>query len=181
MDLQNNHRILGLPAGVLYGQQDRTEELNQRMSSRNFADAPLEPNYDPRPVSTKYSLFPIADRRPVQVEPPPTYATYNMAMQFNPGSDRAPSSGYRNNVDVETILRNQTFALQHGATQSVYIPSSKSDLYNNTIVSTPGVPQPHPELFTQPQFSHSVHPNVAGQEIGNNRFFNHTRTQLRGL
>lgn len=177
----NNHRIFGLPAGVFYGQQDRTDELNQRMSARNMSDAPLEPNYDPRPVSTKYALFPMADRRPTHAEPTAPQVAYHPASNFNPGTSRAPSSGYRSNVDLETVLRNQTFALQHGASQSVYIPSSRSDLYNNTVELKPGAPQPHPDLFAQPQFSRALHPNVASREIGMDAFFNHTRTQLRGL
>lgn len=181
MDLHNNNRIFGLPAGVLYGQHDRTDELNERMSARNMSDAPLEPNYDPRPASTKYALFPMADRRPIYAESNTPMDTYNPAFNFNPGTSRAPSSGYRSNIDTETVLRNQTFALQHGAAQSVYVPSSRSDLYNNTVEQKPGAPQPHPDLFAQPQFSHALHPNVASREIGRDQFFNHTRTQLRGL
>jgi hypothetical protein len=154
------------------------------MSIRNLPDAQLEPNYDPRPVSTKYALFPMADRRPTHPEPAMPATQYNPELNFNPGTSRAPSSGYRSSIDTETVLRNQTFALQHGASQSVYIPSSKSDLYNNTVVQNPGAPyiqQPHPDLFAQPQFSRELHPNVASREIGMDAFFNHTRNQLRGL
>ena len=40
----------------------------------------------------------------------------------------APFSGFVENVDVESVLRNQIFALQKND-QAVYVPSSKSDLY----------------------------------------------------
>ena len=93
-------------------------------------------------------------------------------------NDTAPTSGFTRSVDVETTLRNQTFALQHGASQSVYVPSSASELYNVSVVSSPSV-QPHPDLFARQQFSNQVHPNLVDTSIGNNRFFNHTRTQLR--
>jgi hypothetical protein len=41
--------------------------------------------------------------------------------------------------------------------------------------------QPHPKLFVQPQFSNELHENVQNNQIGKDRFFNHTRTQLRNL
>jgi hypothetical protein len=81
-------------------------------------------------------------------------------------------------IDKETILRNQVFALQHGADQAIYVPSSNSDLYKTTIVSTPGEPQPFPSLFSKSQFAVTENP-VEGTNIGKNVFFNHTRTQLR--
>jgi hypothetical protein len=44
--------------GLYTCQQERTDELNERMFSRIHSDNSLRPNYDPRPVSTKYSVFP---------------------------------------------------------------------------------------------------------------------------
>ena len=64
---QHNQKIEGLIpsgyAGVLIGQNERVEELNRRIVDRVSTDAPLQPNFDPRPVSTKYALFPVIDRR----------------------------------------------------------------------------------------------------------------------
>ena len=45
MELYNtNDKIHGVPNGVLYGQHERVDELNNRISSRNYADSPLEPH-----------------------------------------------------------------------------------------------------------------------------------------
>jgi hypothetical protein len=111
----------------------------------------------------------------VQIKP---HLNHMVESNFNPGNARAPPSGYVVNVDNESILRNQTFALNHGADQSVYIPSSNSDLYKTTVVSRPSH-QPHPQLFQRPQFSSHIHPNLIDNSIGQDRFYNHTRTQLR--
>ena len=59
MNLQDNQNIIGLPTGVLYGQHERTDELNKRISHRNIPDIPLEPHYAPRSVQTKHTIFPI--------------------------------------------------------------------------------------------------------------------------
>jgi hypothetical protein len=112
-----------------------------------------------------------------------SYPVYSVESNFNPSNTRGPSSGFFNNIHTESLLKNQGIALQHGAEQGVYVPSSKSDLYNNntTVVSSPSV-QPYPNLFYQPVFSNHPHPNLENNNvIGNNHFYNHTRTQLRNL
>lgn len=177
MELYSNEKINGLPEYLYYGQNERVNELNDRIQSRQFADSPLQPNFDPRPVPTKYAHFPIINRRKPMNEPAIPYLDYNI-INFNPGTERAPPSGFFNNVDTETILRNQTFAMQNGADQSVYVPSSNSDMYKVEIVSRPSQ-QPHPDLFIKQQFTGEQHPNLAGANIGQDRLFNHTRTQLR--
>jgi hypothetical protein len=178
MNLQDNQNIHGVINGVHIGQHERVDELNQRIASRYFSDAPLEPNFAPRPVQTKQTIFPMVKNARSMKEKKVSYPDYNVQNNFNPGTDNGPPSGIINNIDVETILRNQTHALQHGASQSVYVPSSASELYNVSVVSAPSI-QPHPDLFTIPQFSNDVHPNNRGNSIGVDRFFNHTRTQLR--
>lgn len=178
MNLQESQNIHGIPSGVAYGQHERVDEINNRLSSRNVPDSPLEPHYDLRPVQTKRTLFPIVKNARSMTEPKLPYPEHNTMLNFNPGNDTAPTSGFNRNVDVETVLRNQTFALQHGANQSVYVPSSASDLYNVSVVAKPSV-QPHPDLFSMPQFNTAPHPNLVDTAIGIDRFFNHTRTQLR--
>ena len=174
--INNSNKIYGLHEGVSYGQHERVDELNTRIKSRQFPDSPLEPNFDPRAIPTKYSLFPIINRRAPLHEPVIPYITYNSAINFNPGNSRAPTSGH--SIDVETVLRNQTFGLQRRADQHVYIPSSTSELYNVQVVSRPGE-QTHPLLFDRQIFSPTIHPNNMNVDIGKDRFFNHTRTQLR--
>jgi hypothetical protein len=177
-----DNKLYGVVEGVSYGQHERVDELNSRMSSRHFPDSPLQPNFDPRPISTKYSKFPMINRRKEVKEPVIPYLDYNQSANFNPGSHRAPPNGFLNNIDTETILRNQAFALQRGdgAGQGVYVPSSQSDLYQ---VRVPGgsqnEQQPHPDLFQQPTFQAEQHSNLQGNKIGRDQFFNHTRVQLR--
>lgn len=179
MDYQSmNHSPNNVVQGVYYGQNERVDELNQRVVSRQFADQALAPNYDPRPVSTKYALFPcLAGSRPIN-ESAIAYPSYQMSDNFNPGSDKAPWSGFSSNIDVETVLRNQTVALQH-SNQKEYIPDSNSDLFHTTIVSRP-TEQPYPLLFSKPTYSTTA-TSVTSQPIGKNTFYNHTRTQLRSL
>ena len=59
MNLQDNQNIHGVINGVDIGQHERVDELNQRIASRYFSDAPLEPNFAPRPVQTKQTIFPM--------------------------------------------------------------------------------------------------------------------------
>ena len=175
---ESNNKIYGLTEGVFYGQNERVDELNSRYQSRQFPDSPLEPNFSPRSVSTKYSLFPMLNGRKPASEPILNYPTHYTGVNFNPGSDKAPSSGFFSNIDTETVLRNQTRAYQHGADQGIYVPSSNSDLYKVSVVARPSE-QPNPLLFRNFQFNQTDHPNNVNVNIGQDRFFNHTRTQLR--
>ena len=166
MTTYESNKIYGVPEGVYYGQFQRTDELNARIGSRHFPDTPLAPNINFRPVPTKYVHFPTVDK-------------------FNPGTDMGPVLGYINNIDKEMQLRNQFFALQRSGDKGTYIPSRNSDLYNPTITGnreqyemTGGT---HTLLFTPPEINTSIHPNVAHSTIGKDRFFNHTRTQLRNI
>jgi hypothetical protein len=177
MDLQTKNKIIGLPNNIIYNKYEPIDELNARINSRQFPSSPLEPNFSPRPVPTQCTTtFPILDHHNNGKEPIIPYPKYNSDAIFNPGNCRAPCSGFK--IDLETELRNQNTLLNHGASQSIYVPSSSSDLYNVNIISRPSV-QPHPELFTIPQFERNIHPNLSNTNIGNQQFFNHTRTQLR--
>jgi hypothetical protein len=205
-------QLIGLPQYLYQGQNARVEELNERILDRihpnliphqtNSLETPqspcLEPNFSPRGVPTKYSRFPIIERRTtpiVKIQPLPNY---QVETQFNPGY-RGPVSGFC--VDKETILRNIPFALQADIAQSTFIPSTQSDLYKNYIVSRPKAQsadgkaqsadgraqsdlgeQPYPRLFEEYKFDQRIHPNVANYpEIGGDLFFNATRSQLRGV
>ena len=178
MEYSNNQEILGVPKYALYGQEDRVEELNKRIGSRNNIEKKLEPNFDLRPTSTKYDHFPVLDKQPTPKKQ--DYETYKLSNQFYNGNARAPPSGYFSNIDLESNLRNQHFALQKGASRSVYVPTSESDMYK---VKVPYIPseQPHPTLFTQQKFSAELHENLQNNKIGVDTFHNHTRTQLRNM
>ena len=100
------------------------DESNTRLNSRQFSDSPLEPNFDIRPVPTKYALFPVVNRRKPVTEERLPYVDYNQGVNFTPAVSRGSVSGYMNGIDTETVLRNQTFAKQRGLGQDMYVPSS---------------------------------------------------------
>ena len=103
-----------------------------------------------------------------------TYGTYSTKSVFNPGNAQAPWSGFSNNINTESTLRNQFFALQN-CEQSEYVPSSNSDLYQTKIDYKP-VQQNHPLLFEKSDLA-PFNPNT--DNIGNSLFNNHTRNQLK--
>uniref|UniRef100_A0A6C0I4Y4 Uncharacterized protein n=1 Tax=viral metagenome TaxID=1070528 RepID=A0A6C0I4Y4_9ZZZZ len=181
MNIHQSNYLPGLVDGVLYGQNERVDEINARQQARQFSDSPLEPNFSPRPVPTKFSLFPVVNPRAPATQPILPYPIFDPEANFNPGT-KAPSSGYYQNIDIETMLRFQTVALQRGAGQGVYIPSSTSELYNQTVPQqgqNRTDAQPNPHLFERYTLDQTPNQNVVGSSIGSDMFFNHTRTQLR--
>jgi len=168
----------GVVQGCLFGQQDRVDALNERINDRVFPDVGLRPNYDPRPASTKYCRFPSYTRQTINQGQGPNILDNYTTPSFYAASNNAP---FLRNIDLETNLRNQTTALQHGAPQGVYVPSSNSDLYQVITPSSSIVgEQPFPGLFNQTKTQNTSTPSILKYpSIGNSGFFNHTRTQLR--
>lgn len=156
-----------------------TNEINTRMYDRNLPSQPLQQYLDVRPVMTKYSYLPIVDPRKEVTTRLTQYPNYNIQNTFNPGNAQSPWSGFASNVNVESELKNQIFALQK-CNQSVYVPSSKSDLYQFTFQTNNPVQQPHELLFHEAEFK-EFNPNVYSEDVGYNMFNNSTRTQLRDL
>lgn len=183
-----NNKIQGLipeTPGILYGQNERVDELNDRILGRFYPDMPLQANMDIRPVSTKYSHFPVIDRVPIAKVPLVKEEYYSMATNFTPANTRGPVDGYLSNVNVESSLRNQYFAIQRGAPQGEYIPSSQSDLYKVQMAEpSHRESQPYPILFDEykPDERQNQNKNrkMVDSNIGVDRFFNNTRVQLRG-
>jgi hypothetical protein len=175
-----NQPIYGLQKGIIYGQNARVDDINDRIFSRFTPNQPLEPNYDPRPVSTKYALFPIMDRRTSSTVSIPQMANYQVEAGFAPFGSQAPVSGFLANVDVESKLRSQVQVLTKYGVEDEYIPASNSDLYRTAVPNgSDNSPQPFMGLFERPVFDQT--PEFVGNGIGTNPFFNHTRTQLRVL
>ena len=125
-------------------------KMNESLYVRNIPSSALQPYLDVRPVSTKYSIMPVVDPRRRLNVPMNVEATYNIANTFNPGTRQAPWSGYASQVNVESELKNQIFALQH-CDRREYVPSSTSDLYQVNIDMTSQT-QPHPLLFAKQTF-----------------------------
>jgi hypothetical protein len=155
----------------------RTEELNNRMAQRNIPSGALQPQFDIRPVSTKYATMPMADQRAFATVPIQKQPIYSIANTFNPGSAQAPWGGFAENINDESRLRNQFFALQRGAGQACYIPAKSSDMYVANVPRTAEqVIQPFPDLFNKPQFDPF---NPCLQNTGDNFFENCTRQQTK--
>jgi len=174
--------MYGVVHGVFYGQNEWVEDLNTRISKRNYADHALPPNFSPMPVQTRFVKFPALDiyRKPiVQIE-----GNYDYGLETNftpPLMSVGPVSGFLNRVNTESNLRNQYFALQKGAGQGVYIPDKNSDLYRVYLPYTEGE-QTHPLLFENMPLDQTVHPNVVSEpNVGADLFNNNTRTQLKEL
>jgi len=181
MSLIENKPLYGVQYGLSIGQNDRVDELNDRILERSFPNMPLQPNFDPRPVSTKYSIFPIIDMRTSPNVRKMPYLDYHVEVGFNPGNSRGPVSGYINNVDTETDLRNQNNKLYKGDLGTKYIPSIHSDLYNVRIESenNGNLEEQHPYLFKPNVIEQSSPKFILENKIGKDIFYNHTRTQLR--
>jgi hypothetical protein len=150
-----------------------TNSINSLIYKRNIPSSDLQPNINCRPVSTKYSFYPIVDQRRKIKYPLKSYPAYEPSLVFNPSDDLAPSSGYRKNVDLESELRNQIYALQKGD-RAVYVPSSKSDLYQPKLI-----PQTNNRrVFHQEKF---VPFNPDFLNINQSVFNNSSRTQLKNV
>lgn len=192
----DTNKMYGVVDGVILCNMERTQELSDRMFSRNVPSQVLQSQFSMRPVSTKYATMPIMDQRPQCKEPIQQLPVYNTKTQFNPGNAQSPWSGFATNVNVESELRNQVFALQRSQ-QSVYVPSSHSDLYNETVQAKNDFDEPsdptkqidsgdptqimsddHKLLFKEPQFN-LFNPNSCN--LGSDIFQNHTRQQRMDL
>jgi len=149
------------------------DENNEEIAKRNIPSSPLQPYFSIQPVSTRYQLFPSSDRREKWID---SYPTHNVNDIFNPGTNMAPWSGYAKNVNVEMRLQNRYFALQR-ADQSVYVPSSKSELYKYEVRSDTAS-HPHEGLFDNGRVDKFRSPPKTGSEYF---FGNSTRQQLRAL
>lgn len=157
----------------------KQQTVYQRSYERNIPSQPLQPYLDARPVQTKYSIMPIVDPRAQINTPLIQQSTYTPETTFNPGNDFGPWSGYASNVNHESELRNQIYALQ-SCSQASYIPSSKSSLYESKWQNSNKPLQPFPELFKTEQFS-PVNPNCHPETIGFALFNNATRQQIKDI
>ena len=166
--------MYGVVNGIYQCNNDRVDELNNRIADRNIPSQKLQAQFDVRPVSTKYAMMPIYDRRAIPTVPIERMPTYNIETTFNPGNDQGPWSGYASNIDDSSRLRNQFFALQK-CDQSYYVPPTTSDLYHVEVVGQQ-VQQPFPDLFYKQDFA-PFNPNTCN--VGGNFFNNCIRQQTK--
>jgi hypothetical protein len=154
------------------------EQTNGRIYDRNIPSQVLQPYIDVRPVMTKYSYFPIVDPRKEIKVPLVQLPTYNVHNVFNPGNTQSPWSGFASNINKESELRNQIYAIQK-CSQAVYVPSSNSDLYNYKF-QTINRHNPHELLFQNESFG-AFNPNPDQNIVGSGLFNNSTRVQVREM
>jgi len=168
----------GVVRGVYYCQQNRTQELSDRMYARNTTGAPVKMQYSVRPVPTKYVQMPILDCHTPATVPCKNRPIYNTRTMFTPSSS-LPFNGFQANVDVETRLRDTIFPLQ-ACPQAYYIPGTNSDMFDDSYLT--GVDRPvrmtNEGLFKKEVFN-NFNPNTCN--TGYRLFNNHTRIQIRDL
>ena len=179
MDLTNNTNVTGAVQGLWQGQQGRLDDLDSRLFDRQFPDRPLQPNFDFRPVATKYAYLPIIDRRAKPSVPIVNQGFYDTTTNFSPATSNGPVATYLANIDLETVLQNRHVSLQHGADQGVYVPDSSSDLYGFSAVGRQEDMGERAMIFNKQGLDTRV--SDVARQIGQDRFHNNTRTQLRGL
>lgn len=153
------------------------DENSFRIFTRNMPTLNLDPYLSFSPMSTKYNKNEnyLTKRQTDLNENLLEYKTsYIPNMIFDP--DIVPWKGYRENVNKESVLRNQVYALQK-CNQSEYVPSNNSDLYDYSL-HVKQINMSHPLLFNEEEFS-EVNPNDKTKMVGNEIFNNHTRNQLR--
>lgn len=171
------NRLFGVVNGMYQCNLERANQLNERIYERNVPSSTLQPQFGIRPVATKYEMLPIFDRRMPASIPIKQEVPYNIEATFNPGTAQAPWSGFAENVNNESRLRNQFFALQTNG-QAAYVPSSTSDMYQVNVNSTIKVNQPFPSLFKDPALAPF---NPDENNIAINVFDNCTRQQVKNI
>jgi hypothetical protein len=158
---------------------DRNTQINTLIYDRNIPTQIIQPYISVRPVMTKYSILPIVDPRKPNNVMLNQLPTYNLEKVFNPGNKMSPWSGYSSNINVESELKGQIFALQ-SCDQSVYVPKSNSDLYNYAFkpsnVSLKG--QSHSLLFKEEKYDRF---NPIPDNMHLSLFNNSTRNQIQDL
>lgn len=153
----------------------RTQQLNDKIYSRNIPSTEMMPNVSTRGVSTKYSTLPIIDRHRFPKEEFKKFESYQVSNVFNPGNDGAPWNGFASNVNLESILRNQFFALQK-SDRAYYVPDSSSELFNAPEISSK-VDTDLLVFKNEPVINFDPNPLNLGKET----FNNFTRYQLKNL
>ena len=151
----------------------QNNETNDRIYTRNIPTQELQPYLNTTPASTtRCSVFPILDQRQPMVH---SYPTYNVSSTFNPGNRMAPWSGFSSKIGDESMLRNQIHPLEKSNSNTVYVPSSTSDLYVPIINGNETPQQMFPFLSETYLPPSSVAPKPTDPLI----FGNHTRYQLK--
>lgn len=156
---------------------DYDNELNQKINKRLFPSNGLQPNFDPRPLSTKYSLpnYPLENNYVDENSSPLVkYDRYNNRKVFYPGNAKAPVDFFLDNIDTDSILRNQHKKLtKHDGPN--YMPSIRSDLFVESKYEN-----------NKEKLFYKLPYKVRGTNnkkcnLAPKTFFNHTRNNVKNL
>ena len=153
--------------------------MNNSIANRNFPSNNLGMNFSFRPVNTKYTLMPTYNHPIESTVPINSNVLYDVSNTFFPGTRKPHFRGFATNVDKESTLRNQFFALQK-ADQVAYLPNTNSDLYENTINFSRHHTNLDEHLLFKEESFNDFNPNISNS-IGNEIFYNSTRVQLKDL
>lgn len=153
--------------------------INQNIYQRNIPSENMQVSLPQRSVSTKYAHFPILDSRKESNVLLNYARPYDNNQMFFPGTRKPHFCGFAQNVDLESNLRNQFFALQK-ADQANYVPNSNSNMYENHINFTTTNKNLDNELLFNNEDFDNFNPNLSNK-IGNEIFLNSTRVQLKNL
>lgn len=152
-------------------------ELNLKINKRFFPSTSLQPNFDPRPLSTKYSLltYPL-DNKYVKEDSESliSYYNYDTKKIFYPGNAKAPVGYFLDNVDTESVLKNQFKSLTKNDGPK-YVPNINSDLYNENKYEN----NKEPNIYKLPHKIRGTDNKKCN--LAPNQFFNHTRYNVKNL
>ena len=159
--------------------QNVNNNIGNNIYERVVPSDEMQMNFGFRPIMSKYATMPILDNRiesQVNINKEPIY---NSETVFYPGTSKPHFNGFATNIDNESTLRNQFFALQKGD-KHLYVPNSNSDLYENNLdIKNYDLNLDNLILFKKENFQ-DFNPNISNK-IGYNIFNNSTRVQLKNL
>lgn len=174
--------MYGVVEGAFHCNNERTNELNNRIASRNFSTPTLYQSIRNRPVSTRFlelSIEKQSDNALTNVGDSTRPNSMPIEDIFVPGNSFGPWVGYARNVEKETQLIQGTS--KNGGEESIYIPSSHSDLFEVVLGNSNKISegeQRHKSLFMKPILG-NFNPNEIG--LGGRIFSNCTRQQLKNI
>tara|TARA_Y100000389_G_scaffold176497_1_gene188054 strand:+ start:3161 stop:3664 length:504 start_codon:yes stop_codon:yes gene_type:complete len=159
--------------------QNVNNNIGNNIYERVVPSQEMQMNFGFRPIMSKYATMPILDNNiqsDVNINKEPIY---NSETVFYPGTSKPHFNGFASNIDNESTLRNQFFALQRGD-KHLYVPNSNSDLYENNLdIKNHNLNLDNLILFKKEHFQ-DFNPNISNK-IGYNIFNNSTRVQLKNI
>ena len=159
--------------------QNVNNNIGNNIYERVVPSQEMQMNFGFRPIMSKYATMPILDNRLVSEVNINKEPIYNSETVFYPGTSKPHFNGFASNIDNESTLRNQFFALQKGD-KHLYVPNSNSDLYENNLdIKNHNLNLDNLILFKKEQFQ-DFNPNISNK-IGYNIFNNSTRVQLKNI